>query len=141
MNLTFQLDSHPAGTYQHLGTASASGFLPSQPVFAKTDLAEAPHNLTIQVGPDSVLLLDYIVYTQGVLDDGTDSLSSMPFSTPSDAPGAQETGSGTGSSAPSAGPRNFKVVRIIPAIISGRYNSLTRRIILFAGGSAYLTGS
>ncbi|KAI0752048.1 hypothetical protein C8Q74DRAFT_1211435 [Fomes fomentarius] len=64
MNLTFLLDSHPSGTYQHIGTASASGFLPSELVFGQAGLAEAPHSLTIQIGPDSVLLLDYIVYTQ-----------------------------------------------------------------------------
>ncbi|TBU52584.1 hypothetical protein BD310DRAFT_831897 [Dichomitus squalens] len=94
MNLTFLLDSHPAGTYQHTGTASASGFLPSQPIFGQTGLAEAPHNLTIQIGPDSVLLLDYIVYTKEELGDGTDTTSAAAFSTSSSAPGVQETGSG-----------------------------------------------
>ncbi|TFK80295.1 hypothetical protein K466DRAFT_578966 [Polyporus arcularius HHB13444] len=73
MNLTFMLDSQRAGTYQHTGTASASGFLPSQMVFGQAGLAAAPHSLTIQIGPDSVLLLDYIVYTQGSLADGDGS--------------------------------------------------------------------
>ena len=107
MNLTFMVDSHRAGTYQHTGTASASGFLPSQLVFGQTGLAEAPHSLTIQVGPDSVLLLDYIVYTQGSLADGGDGegfSSSTSVSNTRSAPGAQNTSSGTGSPAPSVGP-------------------------------------
>ncbi|KAI0742537.1 hypothetical protein C8Q80DRAFT_1108267, partial [Daedaleopsis nitida] len=92
MNLTFALDSHPAVTYQHAGSASASGYLPSQLVFGQTGLTEAPHSLTIQIGPDSVLLLDYIVYTQEIIGDG-EGASASPVSPTSDAPGAQETGS------------------------------------------------
>ena len=103
MNLTFLLDSHPAGTYQHSGTASASGFLPSQLIFAQTGLVEAPHNLTVQIGPDSVLLLDYILYTKAASGEAETS-STTPVSSSSGAPGAQETGSGTGSPTPSVGP-------------------------------------
>ncbi|KAI0370969.1 hypothetical protein BV20DRAFT_228891 [Pilatotrama ljubarskyi] len=102
MNLTFLLDSHPSGTYQHTGTPSASGFAPSQLVFSQGDLSDGPHSLTIQIGPDSVLLLDYIVYTQNTSGDGANS--SEAISPASDAPGARETGSGTGSRAPSGGP-------------------------------------
>ncbi len=97
MNLTFSLDSHPSGTYQHIGTASASGFLPSELVFGQAGLAEAPHSLTIQIGPDSVLLLDYIVYTQS-------DVSNPPVSSTNVGPGGLKTGSGTGSTAPSVGP-------------------------------------
>ena len=100
MNVTFFMDSQSVGTYQHSGTASGSGFSPSQPIFGQTGLAEAPHNLTIQIGPDSVLLLDSIVYTKEELGDGAGTTSAAASS----APGAQETGSGTGSSAPSVGP-------------------------------------
>ncbi|PIL26135.1 hypothetical protein GSI_11890 [Ganoderma sinense ZZ0214-1] len=103
MNLTFLLDSHPAGIYQHSGTASASGFLPSQPIFVQTGLPETPHNLTVQIGPDSVLLLDYILFTKTASGDAETS-STTPVSSSSGAPGAQETGSGTGSPAPSVGP-------------------------------------
>ncbi|KAI9061817.1 hypothetical protein FKP32DRAFT_1594015 [Trametes sanguinea] len=103
VNLTFVLDSHPSGSYQHLGTPSGDGFLPSQLVFSKDGLSEQPHSLSIQVGPDSVLLLDYIVYTQGTTgSSGTSSNDTV--SSGSSAPGAQETGSGTGSSAPRGGP-------------------------------------
>lgn len=103
MNLTFLLDSHPAGTYHHSGTASASGFLPSQPIFVQTGLVEAPHNLTVHIGPDSVLLLDYILYTKGASGDA-ENPSTTSLSMSSGVPGAQETGSGTGSRAPSVGP-------------------------------------
>ncbi|KAI0350950.1 hypothetical protein OH77DRAFT_1430351 [Trametes cingulata] len=103
MNLTFLLDSHPSGTYQHIGTASAMGFAPSQLVFGRGDLSDGPHSLTIQIGPDSVLLLDYIVYTQG--NTGGDGNNSSEAISPAlGAPGARETGSGTGSRAPSGGP-------------------------------------
>lgn len=104
MNLTFAVDSHPAGIYQHTGSASASGFLPSALVFGRTNLTEAPHSLTIEVGPDSVLLLDYIVYTQGVLADTGNSSNSATGPATSTTPGAPTDGSGTGSTAPTAGP-------------------------------------
>lgn len=64
MNLTYTLDSQPAGSFQHNGSASASGFEPAVVVFAKSGLTEGPHTLNVNVGPDSVFLLDYIVYTQ-----------------------------------------------------------------------------
>ncbi|KAJ8474737.1 hypothetical protein ONZ51_g7014 [Trametes cubensis] len=103
MNLTFFLDSHPSGIYQHTGTPSGSGFLPSQLVFSKRDLTNEAHSLSIQVGPDSVLLLDYIVYTQG-MSNGAGTSMNGTHSSASSTPGAQETGSGTGSRAPSGGP-------------------------------------
>ncbi|RPD60915.1 hypothetical protein L227DRAFT_86978 [Lentinus tigrinus ALCF2SS1-6] len=123
MNLTFTVDSHPAGTYQHTGTASAAGFLPSQ-VFGQTGLTEAPHSLTMQVGPDSVLLLDYIVYTQGSLADAGDGSNSTSVSSSSSAPESQKTSSGTGSSAPSVGPGTTKL---------STSQSKTRNIATFAG--------
>ena len=98
MNLTFEVDSHTDGIYQHRGSASASGFQPTTLVFSKTDMAEAPHSLTIQVGPDSVLLLDSIVYTQGAVAVGDSGASTSNIG-----PGAQQTGSGTGSPAPTNG--------------------------------------
>ena len=98
MNLTFEVDSHTDGIYQHRGSASASEFQPTTLVFSKTDMAEAPHSLTIQVGPDSVLLLDSIVYTQGAVAVGDSGASTSNIG-----PGAQQTGSGTGSPAPTNG--------------------------------------
>ena len=103
MNLTFEVDSHSAGTYQHPGTASEDGqFQSSTAVFSKTGLTEAPHTLTIEVGPDSVILLDRIIYTQETEDDGDGS--NTVVSSGKTAPEAQQTGSGTGSPAPTDTP-------------------------------------
>ncbi|RPD76899.1 hypothetical protein L226DRAFT_354197 [Lentinus tigrinus ALCF2SS1-7] len=124
MNLTFMVDSHPAGTYQHTGTDSAAGFLPSQLVFGQTGLTEAPHSLTVQVGPDSVLLLDYVVYTQGSLAEAGSGSNSTSVSSSSSAPGSQKTSSGTGSSAPSVGPGTTKL---------SSTQSKTHNIATFAG--------
>ncbi|KAI8992822.1 hypothetical protein BD414DRAFT_482320 [Trametes punicea] len=108
MNLTFVLDSHPTGTYQHNGTASTSAFLPSQLVFSKGGLPEEPHSVAILVEPDSVLLLDYIVYTQASLG-GVGTGPNETISSALSAPGAQGTGSGTGSPAPSGGPETVSL--------------------------------
>ncbi|KAI0075152.1 hypothetical protein K474DRAFT_1709220 [Panus rudis PR-1116 ss-1] len=71
VNLTYTLDSQPAGSFTHSGTQSPvssspspSAFEHSVPVFVKTGLPEGFHALTINVGPDSVFLLDYITYSQ-----------------------------------------------------------------------------
>ncbi|CAL1697696.1 unnamed protein product [Somion occarium] len=110
VNLTYTLDSQPAGDFSHSGTQSPvsptpapSAFQQSVPIFARTGLPEGFHALTINVGPDSVFLLDYIIYSQ---DDGfggggndTDNAVSTTWS----APGSSGT-SGAGSSAPSTGP-------------------------------------
>lgn len=66
MNLTYTLDSQPAGNYHHMGNASvpSATFTPSVVVFQKTGLQASPHSLTVSVGPDSVFLLDYIIYSQ-----------------------------------------------------------------------------
>ncbi|OBZ74772.1 hypothetical protein A0H81_05223 [Grifola frondosa] len=126
MNLTYTLDSQPVGIFQHTGASSAFGFLPSVPVFSKSGLSEGPHSLTVQIGPDSVLLLDYIVYSQ---DNGL-GLGSSPneaVSTTQDTAGAQETASGTGSTGPSSNPATS--------------NILMRRIFLFANPIIHLIRS
>ncbi|GJE95593.1 hypothetical protein PsYK624_117790 [Phanerochaete sordida] len=66
MNLTYTFDSQPAGAFLHTGSASApnTSYSPSVLVFQKSGLPETPHSLTVSVGPDSVFLLDYIVYTE-----------------------------------------------------------------------------
>lgn len=69
MNLTYILDSQPAGSFVHNGSQSASGYLPSTAVFVQSGLNEGPHELSIHVAPDSVFLFDYLVYSQ---DDGSD---------------------------------------------------------------------
>ncbi|KAH9916403.1 uncharacterized protein BXZ73DRAFT_92501 [Epithele typhae] len=73
MNLTFLVDSHTAGTYQHAGSPNATGFQPTTLIFSHTGMAEGAHSLTMQVEPDSVLLLDSIVYTAGAASDGDGS--------------------------------------------------------------------
>lgn len=103
VNLTYTLDSQSAGSFSHSGTQNPasptptpSAFAQSVPVFARSGLPEGSHSLTINVGPDSVLLLDYIIYSQ---DDGFDNGNGTDnaVSTTWSAPGS----SGTGASAPS----------------------------------------
>lgn len=74
VNLTCTLDSQPAGRFIHSGSSTttmtnASTFDTSVPVFVKTGLHDGPHHLTLNVGADSVLLLDYIVYSQELAVD------------------------------------------------------------------------
>ena len=69
VNLTCTLDSQPAGRFIHSGPSTASvtnssAYDTAVPVFVKTGLHDGPHTLTLNVGPDSVFLLDYIVYSQ-----------------------------------------------------------------------------
>ncbi|KII90227.1 hypothetical protein PLICRDRAFT_40423 [Plicaturopsis crispa FD-325 SS-3] len=64
MNLTYTLDGHSSGMFVHNGMASASGFIPKMNVLARSNLTDAPHSLTVYVGPDSVFLFDYAIYTQ-----------------------------------------------------------------------------
>lgn len=66
MNLTYTLDSQPAGTFVHAGSPNSPNttFSPSVVVFHRSGMVNSPHSLTVTVGPDSVFLLDYIVYTQ-----------------------------------------------------------------------------
>ena len=102
VNLTYTLDSQPAGTYSHSGTQNSvsptpvpSAFAQTVPVFARSGLPEGSHSLTINVGPDSVLLLDYILYSKddGFSDgNGTDNAVSTTWS----APGSSVTGTPSG---------------------------------------------
>lgn len=72
VNVTSTLDSQLAGSFLHHGTpgTNTTSYETSVPIFAKTGLPEGPHTLKMNVGPDSVFLLDYIVYTE---QDGTAS--------------------------------------------------------------------
>lgn len=84
MNLTYTLDSQPAGTFLHAGSPSApnTAFDPSVVVFQRAGLSVSPHTLTVSVGPDSVFLLDYITYSQE--DDAVNATTSgAPASGPS----------------------------------------------------------
>ncbi|KAI0084360.1 hypothetical protein BDY19DRAFT_997838 [Irpex rosettiformis] len=68
VNLTYTLDSQPIGQFLHSGSPSVkpdpSLYLSSALVFQKSGLTEGSHTLNVTVGPDSVLLLDYIVYSR-----------------------------------------------------------------------------
>ncbi|KAH8116545.1 hypothetical protein DFH11DRAFT_1506467 [Phellopilus nigrolimitatus] len=63
-SLSFSVDGNEAGTFVHQPTSSLD-FQYNVPGFSKTDLANAPHTLTIQTaGNDATLILfDYVVYT------------------------------------------------------------------------------
>ncbi|TFY50798.1 hypothetical protein EVG20_g11323, partial [Dentipellis fragilis] len=75
-NLTFTLDNEPAGNFLHFGSNSASGFQPNTSVFTRTGLSTASHTLRIDLGPDSVFLLDYYVIGQADLEDNSPAASS-----------------------------------------------------------------
>ncbi|KAI0684554.1 hypothetical protein BC835DRAFT_617879 [Cytidiella melzeri] len=68
VNLTYTIDSEPAGQFLHSGspsiTPSPTSYLSSVAVLQRSGLSNGPHSLVINVGPDSVCLLDYIVYSQ-----------------------------------------------------------------------------
>lgn len=68
VNLTYTLDSQPIGQFVHSGspsvTADSTSYLSSVAVFQQSGLTEGSHTLNVTVGPDSVFLLDYIVYSQ-----------------------------------------------------------------------------
>ena len=68
MNLSYTLDSQPLGTFVHSGSKTPSSnstlYLSSVPILVKTGMPDGPHTITMNIGPDSVLLLDYIVYSK-----------------------------------------------------------------------------
>ncbi|EIN05702.1 hypothetical protein PUNSTDRAFT_46575 [Punctularia strigosozonata HHB-11173 SS5] len=71
-NLTFTLDAapYPLATFAHSGSAYATGFL-AQAVLALPSLpSDSAHTLRIDVGPDSVFLLDSVVYTAATRGEG-----------------------------------------------------------------------
>lgn len=90
VNLTATLDSQVAGTFLHTGSpldssmSNITSYEKSQPIFMKTGLSEGPHTLMLNVGPDSVLLLDYIVYSQeDVTEADTDNTGGTASTTSS----------------------------------------------------------
>lgn len=110
VNLTFSLNSQADGQYSHVGTqaapvnsasASPTAYQPNVLVYARSGLPEGFHSLRIDVGPDSVFLLDYIAYSQ---DDGfanggngtqndvsTTPVGASPTSIPGGGPSASST--------------------------------------------------
>lgn len=107
MNLTFKLDSQPDGQYTHTGTepppsdaaSSSSAYQPDAAVYSRSGLPEGFHSLRIDVGPDSVFLLDYIIYSQddGFANGGNDTQNDVS-STLSGASPTQSSGAGSGAS-------------------------------------------
>ncbi|KAI0050755.1 hypothetical protein FA95DRAFT_1581004 [Auriscalpium vulgare] len=82
-NLTFTLDNQPAGAFLHNGSAAGSGFQPNTSVLSVSGLPDAQHTLQISIGPDSVFLFDYYVFTQ---EDGENSGSTTSSSSRPSAP-------------------------------------------------------
>jgi hypothetical protein len=70
-NLTFTLDGQPVGAFLHNGSPDQSGFQPNATVFAQQSLSPSQHTLRIDLGPDSVFLLDSVVFTQGEVSNST----------------------------------------------------------------------
>ena len=69
-----------------MNSSVSEQFLPNVNVFAASGLDDTEHSLVINLGVDSVMLLDYIVYTAGPNDPtGTDG-----------AAGSQRTSGATG---------------------------------------------
>jgi hypothetical protein len=64
MDLTFILDNEPAGTFSHTGLANIGGFRPNVPVFSRAGLSDSTHTLAVNLGPNSVFLLDYYIFSQ-----------------------------------------------------------------------------
>lgn len=83
-NLSFTLDGASHGQYIHLPDGTVPGtptinsstsdkYLPNVNVFSVSGLDDTLHSLMVNVGVDSVMLLDYVVYTAGSSDPtGTD---------------------------------------------------------------------
>ncbi|KAI0060131.1 hypothetical protein BV25DRAFT_985255 [Artomyces pyxidatus] len=83
-NLTFTLDGQAAGTFLHNGSADASGFQPNTVVWSMVALIETLHTLEVNLGPNSVFMFDYYVFTQADgVDNSPNATSTGLLSTPS----------------------------------------------------------
>ncbi|KAI0255591.1 hypothetical protein BJV78DRAFT_1176946 [Lactifluus subvellereus] len=69
VDLTFTLDDEPAGKFSHDGLANIGGFQPNVSVFSRAGLSDSAHTLVVNLGPNSVFLLDHYVFSQA---DGRD---------------------------------------------------------------------
>lgn len=80
MNLTFTLDTEPAGNYLHTsGPATVHDFQSNISVFSRGGLSDSAHSLLVNLGPNSVFLFDYYVVSRA------DCSSLAPCPTPSQA--------------------------------------------------------
>ena len=64
MNLTFTLDSEPAGNFVHNGSANNQGFQSNVSVFSRGGLSGSTHTLLVNLGQNSVFVFDYYVVTR-----------------------------------------------------------------------------
>ena len=64
MNLSFTLDGEPAGSFSHDGSTNTGGFRSDVPVLSRGNLSDSVHNLLVDLGPNSVFLLDYYVFSR-----------------------------------------------------------------------------
>lgn len=103
VNLTFTMDSQRGSQFVHQGSEppptdgssdSPTAYQSNVLVYNRSELPEGFHSLRIDVGTDSVFLLDYITYSQ---DDGfanggnsteNDVSSTLAGATPTGTPGA-----------------------------------------------------
>ncbi|KAJ6457622.1 hypothetical protein C8R45DRAFT_1110393 [Mycena sanguinolenta] len=101
INLTFALDDVPQTPFVHQGSSSGSGFAYNVNVFAKQGLSDGPHTLKMNLAPNSIFILDYILVTQNVADNpSTLTMSSAPVpsqSTTLDSSSARGTNKGRAS--------------------------------------------
>ena len=95
-NLSFILDGAPHGSFVYRPDATVPGtptvdspnsnkYQPNVNVFTASGLEDAEHSLIVNIGVDSVFLLDYIVYTPGNSDP------TIPGSITTSAPDSQRT--------------------------------------------------
>ncbi|KAF9484812.1 hypothetical protein BDN70DRAFT_890666 [Pholiota conissans] len=76
MNLTFFVDN--AMSKSILSNSPSSNYLSGQLVFSKTDLAEGPHELLVQVGQNSTFIFESLIYTTEVQANSSTSPQSSP---------------------------------------------------------------
>ncbi|KAL0952876.1 hypothetical protein HGRIS_007095 [Hohenbuehelia grisea] len=93
MNLTFTLDDQPMTPYTHSGALSESTYVPNVNVFAASGLADSPHNLRVDIGPDSVFLFDYMIYTQSAEEAASHSTTAPGVQLTSSSPSSTEDAS------------------------------------------------
>ncbi|KAK7035582.1 valine-trna ligase [Favolaschia claudopus] len=92
MNATFSVDGVQENPFFHGGSASASGFAYQSNVLSKQGLSDGPHRLKIDLAPNTVFILDYILVTQNAQDapsgsaaaDDTPTQTSSVVGVPSD---------------------------------------------------------
>ncbi|KAF7373151.1 Valine-trna ligase [Mycena sanguinolenta] len=80
MNVTFSVDGVTENPFVHQGSSSGSGFAYNANVFAKQGLSDGPHTLKMNLAPNSIFILDYILVTKTVADTPSAfAMSSTPI--------------------------------------------------------------